>query len=126
MTISVRVNNISFSYRERRVLDSISFDIKPGTFLTIIGPNGSGKSTLLKNISSILTPSQGVVMVEERDIRELSKREIAQRIASVPQSTNIDFNFTAHDIVLMGRHPFKRKFQGENSKDYSITKRTME
>jgi len=126
MTISLEVRDLDFSYNKTKILNNISFNIKPGTFMSIIGPNGSGKSTLLKNISSILNPERGEIILGGKSISKMSSKEIAQNIAVVPQSTNIEFNFSALDIVLMGRNPYKKRFQSEDLEDYRIVKETME
>lgn len=126
MSISIEVSSLSFSYGSSKILKNISFNIDSGAFLSIIGSNGSGKSTLLKNISSILKPDYGEVKIGGININKMSSKKIAQNIAVVPQSTTIEFNFSAMDIVLMGRNPYKNRFESENFKDYKIVKKAME
>lgn len=121
----IKVEDLYFSYGEKPILDGISFHIKEGTFVSIIGPNGSGKTTLLKNISSILTPCRGSIYLKERDIKKYKKKELAKKLAYVPQSIATDFEFTVMDIVLMGRSPYIGTFQSETEEDIRIANDSM-
>lgn len=122
---ALEVKNINFGYRDSLVLKDISFNIKPGSFVSIIGPNGSGKSTLLKTLNSLYIPKNGNVLLYEKDILSYKKRDLAKKIALVPQDTNIDYDFTVEDIVMMGRHPYKHRFEGENEDDYKIVNESL-
>lgn len=113
----MRIEDLRFSYRDKPVLDGITLDIIPGEVIGIIGPNGCGKTTLLKHLNRNLDPSVGRVLLNEEDIKDMHKSDIAKHVASVPQSNEIHFSFTVRDIVTMGRMPFLGKFQGESSDD---------
>jgi len=121
----LKVNDLSFSYRERPVLQKIDLDIKKGERIGILGPNGCGKTTLLKLMNRNLHPDSGKVMMNDIDLEEVSKREIARHIAVVPQSNEIRFAFSVRDIVMMGRMPFIGQFQGESSEDVRIVDEAM-
>jgi iron complex transport system ATP-binding protein len=123
---ALEVKNLKFGYGDHLVIKDTSFHIERGKFVSIIGPNGSGKSTLLKTLNSIYKPSSGRVLLEGRDISSYKKREIARKIALVPQDTNIDYEFTVEDIVMMGRHPYKKRFEKENDEDYRILEEALE
>lgn len=122
---ALQVENLQFGYRKDLVLKEISFNIEKGKFVSIIGPNGSGKSTLLKTINQLYSPSQGNILIDGNDINRLKKKELARKIALVPQDTLIDYEFTVEDIVLMGRHPYKGRFQKENENDYKIVNEAL-
>ncbi|MDR7870599.1 MAG: ABC transporter ATP-binding protein [Tissierellaceae bacterium] len=122
---ALEVKKLEFGYRDNLVIRDISFSIKAGSFVSIIGPNGSGKSTLLKTLNQIYKPSKGQILLYEKDISSYKKREVAKKIALVPQDTNIDYEFTAEDIVMMGRHPHKNRFEGEDELDYKIINESL-
>jgi iron complex transport system ATP-binding protein len=96
------IKNIDFNYREKKILNNISFSVKTGEICGLLGPNGCGKTTLLKCINRILVNKTGSIMIHGRDISGLSREEIARLIAIVPQELNIVFSFTVLQIVLMG------------------------
>ena len=81
----IEVNNIRFDYKSRNVLNDVSFDVNEGEILAVMGPNGVGKSTLLKCIDMILKPSSGSVLINNSNLNELSKQEIAKNIGYVSQ-----------------------------------------
>jgi iron complex transport system ATP-binding protein len=118
--------DISFSYREKPVLDGVSLEVKKGEILGILGPNGCGKTTLLKILNRNLHPQGGKVLMDDVDLEEISKKKIARHIAVVPQSNEIRFAFSVRDIVTMGRMPFLDNFKGESSNDLQIVEEAME
>ncbi len=130
---SINVENINFTYPEGRdkklnprfSLSNIFFSLTSGTFLSIVGPNGSGKSTLLKIISKILLPDSGKVKIFEKDYSTMPRKEIAKKIAFVPQTQPLAFPFTVYDIVLMGRSPHLHSFGFENKEDKNIAQDAM-
>lgn len=100
--MSIQTEHLDFSYGRRPVLRDVSFGMCRGEFLSVLGPNGVGKSTLFRCILGLARPEQGRVMLEGRPIGEFSPRELARRIAYIPQSHNPVFNLTVRDMVLMG------------------------
>jgi iron complex transport system ATP-binding protein len=103
----IEINGISFAYNRnsRKILEEVSFDIQDNRSIAILGNNGAGKSTLLKCINRICPAHTGVVMVDSRNVYEMSNNEIAQNIAYVPQN-NRSINMTVFDAILLGRKPY--------------------
>jgi iron complex transport system ATP-binding protein len=120
------VEGISFSYRDKPVLQDVDLEVRKGEIIGILGPNGCGKTTLLKLLNRNLKPQKGRVLMKGVDLEEISKRKIARHIAVVPQSNEIRFAFTVRDIVSMGRMPFLSQFQGESRDDMQIVEEAME
>ena len=122
---ALRVEHIEYAYEKESIIKDISFNIKKGEFISIIGPNGSGKSTLLKTLNHIYTPSKGEVYLYGEKIKNIKRQDIAKKISLVPQETHINYEFTVKDIVTMGRHPYKRRFERENPQDQSIVEEAL-
>jgi cobalamin transport system ATP-binding protein len=118
--------NISFAYADAPTLTDVSLALAPHCRRALIGPNGSGKTTLLKLLAGILTPTQGAVEWQGRDIRKLTRREMARRIALVPQELNVAFGFTVREMVLLGRTPHLRAFAGPTRRDHKVVEDTLE
>jgi len=117
--IILAVEHIDFRYREKKILDDLSFSVHSGDICGLLGPNGSGKTTLLKCINRILKNETGSIRINGRDIATLSRGEIAGLIAVVPQELNIMFPFTVLQMVLMGGNG-RFGFSGiPGRKDYS-------
>ena len=124
--VVVTIDGIDCSYGSVDVLKDINFEVKSGEFLGILGPNGSGKTTLLSSISRVLKPKKGAIFLDDTDIYEIKTVEVAKQLAVVPQSTPITFDFTALEVVLMGRNPHMPRFKMESQKDIDIAKKSME
>lgn len=100
------------------MIDHVSLAIKPGEIVGVLGPNGSGKTTLIKLLSGALTPTVGTVSIGGRPLARLPRRLLAQHVAVVPQETHLAFDYTAIEIVLMGRYPRLGAFEIEGADDY--------
>src|SRR5580765_1011168 len=123
----LKAERVSYRYRPRAplVVDDVSMGVAPGDLTGILGPNGSGKTTLLKMLSGTLTPSAGTIQFDGRPLGEWKRRDLARRIALVPQETHAPFDFTVLDIVLMGRFPHLGTFALEGPDDLAIAKRAL-
>src|SRR5437868_2843780 len=127
----LRVDNVTFTYERGRargsaqVLDDVSFDVARGVVVGLLGPNGSGKTTLLRIAAGILRPLSGSVSIDGRPLELLTRRELARRIAVVPQETHTTFDFSVMDMVLMGRYPHLGPFELEGAADQEIARQAL-
>lgn len=123
--VNLRISGIDCYYGSIKALDKVAFSVKEGNFLGILGPNGSGKTTVLRAIGRTLKPRVGTVFLDDTNIYNMENREVAKKVAVVPQESIATFDFTALDIVLMGRNPYIDRFRQESRKDLAIAKRIM-
>jgi len=84
----LRASDISFAYGAHDVLNDVSFAVPRGRIVGLLGPNGSGKTTLLRILAGTLAPAAGHVDIDGVDVATMSRREIARRLAVVPQETH--------------------------------------
>jgi iron complex transport system ATP-binding protein len=87
------------------VLQGLDLTIARGEVVALVGPNGSGKSTLLRALGRILKPKGGAVMLEGRSLAALPTREVAQKLALLPQGPTLSNDLTVQELVWMGRSP---------------------
>lgn len=99
------------------ILNKITIEFTAGNFYAIIGPNGSGKTSLLRHIMKFIDIKWGNISIDEKDITSYKRLELAKKTAFVPQNTFLDTNFTAYDIVMMGRNPYQKRFGGVTNED---------
>lgn len=92
----------------RALLDDVSLEVRASEVLALLGPNGAGKSTLLSLLSGDVTPDQGTVQFGGRDIREWSLSDLSRRRSVLLQDNQLLFPFTVHQVVEMGRAPWRR------------------
>ncbi|SDZ13423.1 iron complex transport system ATP-binding protein [Proteiniborus ethanoligenes] len=125
MNTAVHIEKLTFKYDTDEVLKDIDIEIPKGSFVGILGPNGSGKTTLLKNICNILKPDNGKILINNKNVSNIKYKELAKIIAVVHQTSEIQFQFSVFDVVLMGRFPYLSRFQSEGKKDIEIAKEAM-
>jgi len=121
----LKVEKLSFKYDKKNILKDINFTLDVGDFVGILGPNGCGKTTLLKNINRWLKPEQGRIYIDGSNIFQLSVKELARRVATVPQDTSLDVSFTVEQLVSMGRNPHLKSFEQESKRDISVIEDAM-
>jgi iron complex transport system ATP-binding protein len=102
----MEVRDAGFEVRGRKLLENVSFSVKPGEFWAVVGANGAGKSTLIKLLSAEQGTTSGSVHFHDRDLRKYKPKELAKKRAVLSQQNNITLSFTCQEIVLMGRYPF--------------------
>jgi len=124
----LRAERISFDYRLGATafsLKDVTLAIPPGSLTGLLGPNGSGKTTLLKLLCGVLRPTSGSVMLGDRPLASFTRRELARRVAIVPQETHPAFDYTVMEMVLMGRHPHLGTFELEGPQDFAIAREAL-
>ena len=96
----LEVNNLSFAYSKTHpVFHNVNFSLEAGEVFTILGPNGVGKSTLLHCLVGLLTPNEGTVIVNGKELGNLKHKTLAQQVAYVPQDYHINSNLTVLDYL---------------------------
>ncbi|MDR1006588.1 MAG: ABC transporter ATP-binding protein [Bacteroidales bacterium] len=122
----IEVKHLTYKTRNKKILLSdLNFEIKDGGFYGIIGNNGSGKTTLLRCLSNTLNIDGGSVFLNHKDITSYSIRQVAKQIAVVPQHTDFLFDFSAHQIVMMGRSPYQKRLCADSEQDLQIVEQSM-
>ena len=103
----ISVNEVSFRYGERPVLEDVSIDVEPGTFLGLVGPNGSGKSTLLELMLGLKRPDTGSVTLFGDRAHEFDDGKRVGYVAQNVTETARDMPVTVREAVTMGRYPHR-------------------
>lgn len=102
----LEASGLGWSAGRRRILDGIDLVLERGECLALVGPNGAGKTTLLRALVGLLPPDGGVVRWQGENLEGFSRRELARRIAYVPQVRPARVPLTVEQLVLLGRHPY--------------------
>jgi iron complex transport system ATP-binding protein len=125
MSFAIEIENLSFAYGERRVLNGVSLRVGKGEMGGVLGPNGSGKTTLLKILCGILSAG-GEAELNGRNIGSYNRREMSRLFAVVPQENAVNFPYTVTEIVLMGRASHHSPLSLEGQKDLAVARQSME
>ena len=124
--MTLEIKEVDAYYGSVKVLEDVDFRAAEGELFGVVGPNGSGKTTLLRTISRILRPQVGTILLEDSDVMKMKNKEFSRNFAVVPQDTAVNFDFSARDVVLMGRNPHLGRLELETDNDLEIAKRSME
>ncbi|MBZ4666294.1 MAG: transporter related protein [Mahella sp.] len=122
----MEARDLSCAYDQTKVIEHLNLAVGRSSMVGILGPNGSGKTTLLRHISAALKPQSGVILLNGVDVFTMRRRMLARKIAYVPQNTTAEFEFTAMDVVMMGRIPYMKGFQSESRADMNAVKQAMD
>ncbi len=121
----LELKNVHASYGGPDVLKGIDLGVVRGEILGIIGPNGAGKSTLFRVMTGILHPQSGEALYYGRNLKTVSKKELARSVAVMPQSTEISFPFTVREFVLLGRYPHRTGWNRTTKEDQECVDRAL-
>jgi iron complex transport system ATP-binding protein len=124
------LDQVGFAYRrrgrpDREVLRGVSLEINRGELVVLLGPNGSGKTTLLRLAAGMLPPRSGSVTLDGRPVREWTRRDVAQRVAVLPQLPVLPDGFRVEELVEMGRAPHARSRFGATAEDADAVERAL-
>ncbi|MFJ8263126.1 adenosylcobinamide amidohydrolase [Rummeliibacillus sp. NPDC094406] len=112
------VKQLSGGYDSKKpIVKDISFTVDKGKFIGILGPNGSGKSTLIKVISGILPATSGTVQIDGKNLKDYSTKELARKMAVLPQLHAHAFSHSVRETVSIGRYPHQSSWFSTWSKE---------
>jgi iron complex transport system ATP-binding protein len=116
---------VTFGYTEAPVVRDVSLEVPAGGFVGIIGPNGSGKTTLLRLLAGTRTPQRGAICLDGAPLGSIRRAEVARRMAVVPQETQLAFDYSVLEVVLMGRYPHLGAFEIEGPRDIELARTAL-
>ena len=126
MTPIFHIAELHFGYTAIPVLNGITCDVVSGEFVALVGPNGAGKSTFLKVLAGLLRGYKGAVDFSGKSLSAIRSRDLAKRLAFVPQETHMVFPFTVSEIVMMGRLPHRAGGLFDTRRDIDAAREAME
>src|SRR4030042_2146068 len=111
----LEVRNLRAGYGSGDVVRDIDISLETGEFACILGPNGAGKSTLIKALQGLLKDVTGEIGIDGEDLFRLTRREVAGKIAFVPQIADLTFDFSVLEVVAMGRYAHQGRLAGASA-----------
>ena len=120
----ISLERVSVSLSGTPIVEGVSFAVEEGEWLTLIGPNGAGKSTLLRALAQ-LVPFTGDIRLDGRPLGRVRRKELARRIAFVPQSPLLPPEMRVREYVLLGRTPYIATLSTERRSDHEAADRSL-
>lgn len=115
--MKISVSRLVLNYGSRVVVDGVSFEVPSGQMVSIVGPNGSGKSTLLRGMARLHKPHAGQVLLDGVDLRSMRSRQVARKLAILPQSPEAALDLTVRELAWRGRFPHQGPLQRPTQPD---------
>ena len=113
----LNASQVDIGYRNTTIIKELDVQIRDGKVTSIIGPNGCGKSTLLKALSRLIEVKNGEVLLDNQNIQHQSTKEVAKKIAILPQTPTVTDSITVEELVSYGRFPHQKGFGRLSKKD---------
>ena len=126
MSALLEVNNLETWYGPIVAIQGVNIQVQPGRMVAVLGANGAGKTTLIRAMNGTLPIASGEIRLDGRSLAELSRREVAQKIAVVAQETETRFPVTVLEFVLSGRYASGRAFGWETENDFAFADRALQ
>jgi ABC-type cobalamin/Fe3+-siderophores transport system ATPase subunit len=123
----IRFDEISIRYptADTDAVAGVSFEARRGTLTAVVGPNGSGKSTLVRALLGRIPARSGGILLDERPIAELPRRDVARRVAVIPQREELAFPALVAEYVALGRFPHVGLWHAAGDADRDAMQRAM-
>ena len=123
----IKADKLSWQPNKKKspILNDINLKLEEGCFYGILGPNGAGKTSLVRQLLRLKDSTEGNVSLDDRDIRDIKRNDIARKLAFLPQIINSNVDFTVQEVVTMGREPYRKNFVPLSSQDVKAIEEAM-
>ncbi|MET7998095.1 ABC transporter ATP-binding protein [Amycolatopsis sp. NPDC005232] len=113
----LQTQSVDLAYADRTIAENLSLQIPDGQVSVLIGPNGCGKSTAMRALARLLPPKSGQVVLDGKSIHQMPTKEVARKLAILPQVLTAPEGISIEDLVWFGRHPHRTSLKVPTEKD---------
>lgn len=123
---AIQAKNLTLAYGQKPIFSELDLVIPKGKITVFIGSNGCGKSTLLRSLARLLKPQGGAILLDGSEIAKLPGKEVARRLAILPQGPIAPEGLTVHQLVKQGRYPYQSWLQQWSHEDEKLVKQALD
>ena len=123
--MNLKMDDVTIKIENEKIVQNINIYVPENKFVGLVGLNGTGKSTILKAAYGI-NEYDGNIFLDSINIKKISTKEMARKLAVLIQENSNDFNFIVEDVVMLGRLPYKKLFELDNTEDQQIVNSALE
>ncbi|MFM1652293.1 ABC transporter ATP-binding protein [Brevibacillus sp. B_LB10_24] len=123
---ALETRQLTLSYGERNIIEELDLHIPHGKITVFIGSNGCGKSTLLRSLARLLKPKEGAILLDGEAIAKQSTKEVAKRLAILPQGPSAPEGLTVLQLVKQGRYPYQSWLKQWSKEDEEMVAKALE
>lgn len=124
-TFAMEAKEVRFSYGKHEILHGVNFAAQKGQLIAVLGPNGAGKSTLFRCLLGLYRSYHGSITIEGREVKTMQPREIAAKVAYIPQTHTPTFHYTVLEMVLMGTTHRVRGLQSPGAREIATAREAL-
>ncbi|MEH7073083.1 ABC transporter ATP-binding protein [Neobacillus drentensis] len=124
--VSLSTENLEIGYGDKTIVENLNLQINKGEITTIIGANGCGKSTILKTLARVHAAKSGSIYLDGKMIHKVPTKEIARKMAVLPQSPEAPNGLTVYELISFGRSPHQSGFGRLTDKDRQVIDWSLE
>ncbi|MEC0228536.1 ABC transporter ATP-binding protein [Paenibacillus alba] len=124
--IAMEAKDLRLTYGDTLIFNDLNLTIPKGKVTVFVGSNGCGKSTLLRSLARLLKPKEGSILLDSHEIAKLSTKEIAKRLAILPQGPIAPEGLTVLQLVKQGRYPYQSWLQQWSQEDERMVRMALE
>lgn len=121
----IKTSGLSLGYGETIIIDGLDLQIPEGEITVFVGANGCGKSTLLRSLARLLKSKKGEIFLMDDNLRSLKTKEVAKRMAILPQGPIAPDGLTVHQLVKQGRYPHQSWLKQWTKTDEAIVNKAL-
>lgn len=121
----IQTENLTIKYDKQAIIEKLSFTVPLEKITVLVGANGSGKSTLLRSLARLLTPSAGEILLDAQNLKNISTKQIARKLAILPQGPIAPEGITVQQLVKQGRYPHQKWFQQWSKEDAELVDKAL-
>ncbi len=115
----IEIKGLSWKTKDKTILDNVELTLSSGHIYGVLGPNGAGKTSLVKSILRLIKGQSGYILYDGIRGDKIDRNDLAKMISFLPQSLNANVDFTAYDVIAMGREPYRKGFKPLDGDDIS-------
>ncbi len=112
----LEIQNLTVQYGQLKIVDNISFSVRPQEWLMVVGPNGAGKSTVVSAIAQGV-PYTGRVLIDSQDVAIMKPKQAARHFGVLTQNHAVGYSFTVEEVVRLGRYAFSKGMFSPSDKE---------
>ena len=122
---TLSAHKLTLGYGENVIIDHLDIEIPKGKITVLIGSNGSGKSTLLRSLARLLQPKSGEVILDGTQIAKMNTKEVAKKMAILPQGPATPEGLSVYQLVKLGRYPYQSFMKKWSQEDEDAVNRAL-
>lgn len=123
---ALSAQGLTLAYGDRTIVEGLDLQVPPGKITAIVGPNGCGKSTLLRALARLISPREGQVILDGRDLHRRPSKEVARTLGLLPQGPTAPEGIAVADLVGRGRHPHQKLLARWSARDYEVVAQSLD